>query len=248
MGVGLGAAKWAAAVLVVSLILPAATKQWSDNQQQRQLKTEVTTNLAGAVARATTDGGFLLANRIEDPQSGAGLRAAYQNALVTWKSEASALEAQLAGYFAQTRDPNEDSLVQAMRAYNRVVQDYLAYCLFYRESGARDRFLRDFTVNLGKMREQTRGAPRSARRSANRGCDDGRLHLSHSACLHWPPLTVCEGGSDGEEIPLLPRLAQLAAAANRGRTVVQEVPRVRQVRRHQLDADAADQLDGRRLL
>lgn len=72
MGVGLGAAKWAAAVLVVSLVLPAATKQWSDNQQQRQLKTEVTTNLAGAVARATTDGGFLLANRIEDPHSVTG--------------------------------------------------------------------------------------------------------------------------------------------------------------------------------
>ena len=83
---GRGAAKWIAAVLVVSLVLPAATKQWSDNQQQRQLKTEVTTKLAGAVARATTDGGFLLADQVETGQSEEATRAAYKNTLVTWKS------------------------------------------------------------------------------------------------------------------------------------------------------------------
>ena len=103
--VGRGAAKWAAAVLVVSLVLPAATKQWSDNQQQHQLKTDVTTKLASAVARATTDGGFLVADQLEAGQSQADTRAAYKEALVTWKSEAAAIDAQLAGYFAKSRNP-----------------------------------------------------------------------------------------------------------------------------------------------
>lgn len=154
---GRGAAKWIAAVLVVSLVLPAATKQWSDNQQQRQLKTEVTTKLAGAVARATTDGGFLLADQVETGQSEEATRAAYKNTLVTWKSEASAIDAQLAAYFAKSRNPDKDSLVKAMRAYTRVVEDYLGYSMFYRHAGGRNRFRKAFEKNLEKMRRETDG-------------------------------------------------------------------------------------------
>jgi hypothetical protein len=143
-----------AAVLVVSLVLPAATKQWSDNQQQRQLKTEVTTKLASAVAQATTEGGFLLADQLEVGQSQTITRAAYKDTLVTWKSEAYAIDAQLVEYFAQTRDSDKDSLVLAMRAYTRMVEDYLAYCLFFRTAGGRNGFREDFEENLGKMREQ----------------------------------------------------------------------------------------------
>jgi hypothetical protein len=147
-------AKWIAAVLVVSLVLPAATKQWSDNQQQRQLKTEVTTRLAAAVAKATTDGGFLLGNRIQREASDAALRRAYQETLTAWKSEAGAIGVQLRGYFATARNPDADALVNAMSYYNRVVQAYIAYCQFYIRHQARVSKLGEFRDNLRLMRKQ----------------------------------------------------------------------------------------------
>jgi hypothetical protein len=162
------AAKWAAAVLAVSLVLPAATKQWSDNQQQRQLKTEVTSALAAAVSEATTNGGFLLADRIEKKRSGKDdkdLRAAYQDTMVTWKREAAAIDGQIVGYFAKTSDPGDDALVKAMRAYDQVVQNYLGYCLLFRQSsdrylrGVEDKDIPGFKGNLAKMQMQT-GDPR----------------------------------------------------------------------------------------
>jgi hypothetical protein len=144
------AAKWVAAVLAVSLVLPAATKQWGDNQQQRQLKTEVTSTLAAAVAKATTEGGFLLDDRIAGTRSEAGLREAFQDTMATWRSEAAAIDSQLVGYFAKTRNPDDDGLVLAMRAYDRVVQNYLAYCLLPGRS------LKEFYDNVRAMRVQTR--------------------------------------------------------------------------------------------
>jgi hypothetical protein len=153
MDVSRRAAKWAAAVLAVSLVLPAATKQWSDNQQQRQLKTEVTSALAAAVSEATTNGGFLLDDRIADRRSDDELRAAFQDSMAAWKSEAAAIDGQIVGYFAKTSNPDKDALVIAMRAYDRVVQNYLGYCLLFEQSS--DRYLVGTEDNLRKMREQT---------------------------------------------------------------------------------------------
>jgi hypothetical protein len=150
------AAKWITAALVVSLVLPAATKQWSDNQQQRQLKSEVTARLAAAVAKATTEGGFLVGQ-----QQSATVRARYQDTLATWKSEASAIEAQLAGYFATT-NPDQDDLVNAMREYNYLVQNYIGYCRFYKDDDERSKQLRRFKQDLGEMRTFTGGQPSTA--------------------------------------------------------------------------------------
>jgi len=154
-------AKWVLGVLVVSLALPAVTKQWSDNQQQHQLKADLTAKLAAAVAGATTDGGFLLGNQLPlgRGKSEAQTLPAYQSTLTSWKSEAAAIEAQIAGYFATTSDPNNDNLVIAMRAYNNLVQDYLAFCLFFRDSNDRALFLHRFRSNLEKMRAHVRGVP-----------------------------------------------------------------------------------------
>jgi hypothetical protein len=154
------AAKWIAAVLVVSLVLPAVTKQWTDNQQQRQLKSQVTTRLATAAARATTDGGFLLGNQIQFRRTQADVLGGYQDALATWKSEASAIEAQLRGYFAKTRNTSDDALVRAMQGYSGLVQAYIAYCMFYNDLGDRQLFLGNFDAGLRALRAATDGEPR----------------------------------------------------------------------------------------
>jgi hypothetical protein len=145
-------AKWIAAVLIVSLMIPAATKQWSDNQQQHQLKADVVAQLAGAVAQATTDGGFLL---------GAEPVVPYQEVISGWKAEAAAIDAQLAGYFARGADPDRDGLVKAMRAYSRMVQAYIGYCEFYEGGRERDRYLDAFAAQLEILRDQTAGLPES---------------------------------------------------------------------------------------
>jgi hypothetical protein len=150
-------AKWIVAVLVVSLVLPAVTKQWSDNQQQRQLKSDVTAGLAAAVAKATTEGGFLIGQR-----ESAAVRAKYQDTLAAWKSEASAIEAQLIAYFATTKDPNDDALVNAIRKYNYLVQDYIGYSRFYKDRVERSKQLRYFERNLRGLRSYTGGQPRTA--------------------------------------------------------------------------------------
>jgi hypothetical protein len=158
---GLRTAKWVLGVLVVSLVLPAVTKQWSDNEQQHQLKADLTSRLAAAVAGATTDGGFMLGSQIQFGKSQAETLPAFQNAVKNWKSEASAIDAEIAGYFATTSDPNKDNVVIAMRAYNTLVQDYLGFCTFFRYPGTRVRFLGDFELNVEKMREHLRGVPSS---------------------------------------------------------------------------------------
>jgi hypothetical protein len=156
MDVSRRAAKWAAAVLAVSLVLPAATKQWSDNQQQRQLKTEVTSALAAAVSEATTNGGFLLADGIQQKRSDEELRAAFQDTMVAWKSEAAAIDGQIVGYFAKT-SPDKDALVIAMRAYDRVVQNYLGYCWLYQNQESAADYVGRVKKQVDKMRRQTEG-------------------------------------------------------------------------------------------
>lgn len=154
------AAKWIVAVLVVSLVLPAVTKQWSDNQQQRQLKADVASRLAAAVAQATTDGGFLLGDQIEYRGTETQLHPSFERTVATWKSEASAIEAEMAGYFTSARDPETDNLVRGMRSYDKLVQAYLGYCLFYKGFSERKRFLTDFRMWLNAMRVAV-GGPRT---------------------------------------------------------------------------------------
>jgi hypothetical protein len=163
------AAKWIAAVLVVSLLLPAATKQWSDNQQQRQLKSQVSTRLAGAVANATSDGGFLLSNQTQQGQKPKTLYAAYQETLSTWKSEWGAIAAQLRGYFATTPDPKDDlqkdHLLAAMYHYGKLVELYITFCYFQHDLGDRRTFYGygnhndGFVDSLRRMREHTGETP-----------------------------------------------------------------------------------------
>lgn len=152
-------AKWVLGVLVVSLVLPAVTKQWSDNQQQHQLKADVSSRLAAAVAGATTDSGFLLSNQLQSIKSPSETASSYEDTLSGWKREASAIDAQIAGYFATTSDPSKDDLVIAIGAYNNLVQDYIGLCTFYKSAGLRKRYLDGFDKNLEKMREHVGGVP-----------------------------------------------------------------------------------------
>lgn len=135
-------------MLAAGLVLPAVTKQWTDSQQQGQLKSDLTTRLSSAVATATSDGGFLLSNQIEYGKNPHQLAGAYQSVLSTWKSEGSAIETQLSSYFAPT--PSDD-LVTAMHSYRKLVEAYIAYCLFYRDRGDRRDFMRNFAKGLYAM-------------------------------------------------------------------------------------------------
>jgi hypothetical protein len=154
------AGKWIAALLAAGLVLPALTKQWTDNQHQDQLKSELTTRLASAVAKAATDGGFLLGDQILYGKSQPALIPAYEEALATWKSEATAIEAQFRGYFAPKRSPGNDELVTAMHRYSDLVEAYIAYCLFYNNIDDRHRFMKNFNTGLNAMRVATGGEPR----------------------------------------------------------------------------------------
>jgi hypothetical protein len=140
-------AKWAAAALAVGVVVPAATKQWTDAQQQRELKAELTSALAAAATQATTDGGFVLADHKLGWKS-AEIRAAYREVLRTWKKDAAAIDGQIVAYFAKTRDPDRDALVRAVRDYTRVVENYLYYGLVPRQSA-----LSDYDLNFEKLRD-----------------------------------------------------------------------------------------------
>lgn len=125
------AAKWLAALLVVSIMVPALTTQWSDRQKELDLKTSLVSQITGSAATATQDAFTLVADEAKSTAiKDQTWRSQYRNILKEWRVAAFTLESELDAYFPKVRLANRKlRLVPEFHRYNNIIQEYIRLSL-----------------------------------------------------------------------------------------------------------------------
>jgi hypothetical protein len=131
----LGIVKWAGALLLASLVIPAITTQWSDRQKEVALKDSLISQLTASTATAIENSGSLVFDETQGPAIApiATLRSQFKSIGNDWNIQAFTLESQLHAYFPHARlyHGQHSTFGHAFDTYNMRVQDYilLAYAL-----------------------------------------------------------------------------------------------------------------------
>jgi hypothetical protein len=123
------AAKWLAVLVVVSVMVPALTTQWSDRQKELELKTSLVAQITSSAATATQDAFDLVGDERKSTVIKNDLwRAQYRSILKEWRVDAFTLESELDAYFSAVR-LSQTHLPNAFATYNEVVQNYILLSL-----------------------------------------------------------------------------------------------------------------------
>ena len=133
----LGLLKWIGPLLVVGLLIPALTTQWSDRQKELEIKSSLVGQITESADAAIEDAVFYVdvqmnawppVDGLSTPRwkaYGREQSARYRENLKQWRVLASSLESRIGAYFPDARYEGTQKLSDAFGAYRQAVEGYM---------------------------------------------------------------------------------------------------------------------------